>query len=94
MSQRVLATEEAQNAISQIRGILDGGFEQTISTLKSLGNTLSEPNVWDGSLAVDFRSNIWPQCTAALDKTLQQLNELHSKLVSIQSNIMQAGGNQ
>ena len=94
MSQRVLATEEAHATITQIKGILDGGFEQTITTLKSLGNTLSDPNVWDGTLAIDFRSNIWPQCTSALDQTLQQLNELHSKLVQIQGNIMQAGGNQ
>lgn len=93
MSQRVLATGDAISAITQIKSILDGGFEETISNLKAQGATLSDPNVWDGSLAITFRSDLWPACTKALDEALTSLNELHQKLSQIQQNIMAAGGN-
>jgi hypothetical protein len=61
--------------------------------LKQYGTTLSEPNVWDGLLAIEFRTSIWPSCTQSLDSTQNQLTELHQKLNSIQQNIMAAGGN-
>ena len=66
MSQRVLATPEAGEAITQVKGILDGGLQTTITNLKSQGTILSDPGVWDGALAADFRNNLWPQCTKAL----------------------------
>lgn len=94
MSQRVLATPEAGEAVTQVKGILDGGLQTTITNLKSQGTILSDPGVWDGMLAADFRNNLWPQCTKALDDALVSLNELQQKLQQIQGNIMQAGGNQ
>ena len=93
MSQRVLATDQAHQAITSIRAILDGNFEDTITRLRSEGTTLSDPNVWDGTLAVSFRNEIWPATTAALDAAHVKLNELHAQLTTIQQNIMQAGGN-
>jgi hypothetical protein len=90
---RVLATEEARQAITQIQTILNNGLAQTIGQLKSQGTNLSEPNVWDGQLAMEFRSSIWPQCSAALDSAQTQLQELHQKLQQIHQNIMAAGGN-
>ncbi len=93
MGGRVLASPEAQQAITQMQTILSSNFEGTISDLNNLGQTLSDPNVWDGNLASDFRGNIWPSCHTALTNALQQLQELQTKLNTIQTNIMSAGGN-
>jgi hypothetical protein len=93
MPTRVLATEESRTTITQIKSILDGGLQQNIQTLTRLGTTLSDPNVWDGTLAESFRSQIWPECKSSLDNSLRELNELHQKLQQIAQNIMQAGGN-
>ena len=93
MATRVLATEEARQAITQIETILNNGLAQTIGQLKTQGGNLSEPNIWDGGLAVEFRSNIWPQCSSALDNAQRQLQELQTKLQQIHGNIMAAGGN-
>ena len=93
MPQRVLATEESRSTITQIKQILDGGLQQNIQTLNRLGTTLSDPNVWDGTLAESFRSQIWPECKSSLETTQRELNELQQKLQTIAQNIMQAGGN-
>jgi hypothetical protein len=92
MTGRVLASDEARSAISQMQTILSSNFEG-ITDLNNLGQTLSEPNVWDGNLASDFRNNIWPSCHTALTNALTQLQELQTKLNTIQGNIMTAGGN-
>lgn len=93
MSGRVLASPEAQSAISRMQQILNSNFEGTISDLNNLGQELSDPSVWDGNLASDFRGNIWPSCHSALTNALSQLQELQTKLNTIQTNIMSAGGN-
>jgi uncharacterized protein YukE len=93
MAARVLATEEARSTITQVKSLLDGGLQQNIETLNRLGTTLSDANVWDGTLAESFRSQIWPECKSSLDTTQRELNELHQKLRTIAQNIMQAGGN-
>ena len=93
MATRVLATPEAAAAITQIEGILNGGLAETIQHLNQQGSILSEPNVWDGNLADDFRNNVWPSCSRALASAHTQLQDLQSKLKQIHANIMQAGGN-
>lgn len=93
MATRVLATPEAAAAISQIESILNSGLSETIQNLNTQGGILSEPNVWDGNLADDFRGHVWPSCSAALRDAHTQLLELQSKLKQIHANIMQAGGN-
>jgi uncharacterized protein YukE len=92
MASRVLATQEAKNAIAQINTIVNGGLEDQISALNTQGSTLSDPNIWDGPTAVDFRSNVWPQINSALQDTKGKLDELRTKLDTITSNIMAAGG--
>jgi uncharacterized protein YukE len=91
--QRVLATDESRTTITQMKSILEGGLQQNIQNLNRLGTTLSDPNVWDGTLAESFRSQIWPECKTSLETTHRELNELQQKLQSIAQNIMQAGGN-
>jgi uncharacterized protein YukE len=93
MPTRVLATEEARSTITQIKALLDGGLQQSIQTLNRLGTTLSDPNVWDGTLAESFRAQLWPECRSSLETTQRELGELHQKLQTIAQNIMQAGGN-
>ncbi len=93
MATRVLATPEAAAAIGQIESILNSGLTETIQSLNQQGGILSEPNVWDGNLADDFRGNVWPACSRALANAHTQLQELQGRLKTIHANIMQAGGN-
>ena len=89
---RVLATEEAKNAIRQLQSIINGGFTDQISQLDAQGKILSDSNVWDGPLAQTFRSSSWPETHTALMKAKQELEELRTQLDQISANIMSAGG--
>lgn len=89
---RVLSTEEAKSAISQIQRIIQGGLNDQIQALDVQGQILSQPNVWDGPLAQQFRSETWPQTKSALDKAQQELKELRAQLEKISRDIFTAGG--
>jgi hypothetical protein len=89
---RVLATDQAQTAVNQIQSILSGDLEATISKLDAQGKTLSDPNVWDGPLATQFRNTVWPEVDKSLRSTKQQLEGLRTRLDSIQRAIREAGG--
>lgn len=93
MADRVLSTPEAKTAITQIQGILNGQFLTSINQLETQGQQLSEPNVWDGNLAQQFRTDTWPQCSTALKNAHTQLVQLQQDLAKIAQNIMTAGGN-
>jgi len=92
MSSRVLSTDAAKAAIGQIQSIINGGLTDQIAALDSQGKILSEPNNWDGPLAETFRNDTWPTTNAALKNALQKLDELHSELKTISTNIFTAGG--
>lgn len=89
---RVLSTEEAKVAIQQIQNIVGGGFAEQISQLDTHGRTLSDPNVWDGPLAAQFRDSAWPETRSALERMRSELDELRSKLDQVAQNIFAAGG--
>ena len=89
---RVLSTDEAKSAIQQIQSIVNGGLADQISRLDAQGRTLSDPNVWDGPLASQFRSSTWPETKSALEKAKQELEELRTQLNAISQNIFSAGG--
>lgn len=89
---RVLATEQAKTAITQLQNIINGGFTEQIGQLDAQGKTLSDPEVWDGPLAQTFRNSTWPETKSALDKARTELEELRTQLNQISQNIMQAGG--
>lgn len=93
MSARVLSTEQAKTAIAQVQAIINGGLAEQISRLDAQGKVLSDPEVWDGQLASQFRDRTWPQTRTALDRARQELDELRSQLQRIAQNIMAAGGN-
>jgi len=89
---RVLSTEAAKAAISSMSSIINGGLADQISRLDQQGRQLSQPEVWDGSLAAQFRS-AWPQTSKSLQTVKAELEELRAKVESINANIMAAGGN-
>ena len=62
---RVLSSEEARTAITQMQTIINGGLTEQIHSLDVQGQRLSDPNVWDGKLAMDFRAR-WPETKWAL----------------------------
>ena len=93
MSVRVLSTDQGKAAITRLQSIVNGGLAEQIQALKAEGQTLSDPGVWDGLLAEDFRSNTWPSTATALDQTAEALEELRNRIQGINTDIMTAGGN-
>lgn len=89
---RVLSTEDAKTAIRQIQSIVGGSFTEQISQLDAQGRILSDPNVWDGPLAAQFRGSVWPETKGALDSVTRELEELRTQLDQIAQNIFTAGG--
>jgi uncharacterized protein YukE len=92
MPGRVLSTDDAKTSIQRIQAIVSTGLADQISQLNTEGTRLSQPDIWDGPLAEQFRGDIWPSTKSALDKARQQLEELQQKLQTIAQNIMSAGG--
>lgn len=92
MALRVLSTEAAKTAIVQVQSIVNGGLLDEIGKLDQQGRTLSNPEVWDGPLAQQFRDQTWPETKAALDRARVELDELRDQLQRISQNIMTAGG--
>lgn len=93
MSIRVLSSEQGKTSIARIQSILNGGLAEQIRALKAEGQILSDPNVWDGMLAEQFRSDTWPSASSSLDQTAQALEELRAGIHAINVDIMTAGGN-
>jgi uncharacterized protein YukE len=94
MSSRVLSTPEAKTAIKEMQSIVNGSLQDELNRLDKTGQTLSDPNVWDGNLAQQFRGDQWPSMKKALDDLTARLNELRERVQQINANIMSAGGNE
>jgi uncharacterized protein YukE len=92
MAARVLSTDQAKTAIQQVQAIINGGLSEQIARLDSQGKILSNPDVWDGPLAQQFRDQTWPETKSALDRAHQELDQLREQLARISQNIMTAGG--
>lgn len=93
MSVRVLSSEQGKTSISRMQSILTGGLAEQIAALKAEGQILSDPEVWDGLLASEFRSTTWPETSRTLEQTAEALEELRQRVQSITTDIMIAGGN-
>ena len=93
MSVRVLSSDQGKASISKLQTIVNGGLAEQIAALKAEGQLLSDPNVWDGMLAEDFRSNTWPATATTLDQMAEALEALRSRVQAINTDIMSAGGN-
>ncbi len=92
MPDRVLSTDQAKTSIQQVQGIINGGLAEQIAQLDAQGKILSDPNVWDGPLAQQFRDQTWPETRSALERAKQELDQLREQLQRISQNIMSAGG--
>ena len=92
MTDRVLSTGEAKQAIGKLRTIIQSDFMATIREMSAQGRILSEPNNWDGQLARKFRTT-WAETEKALNKAQSDLEELRRNIETINRNIMEAGGN-
>lgn len=91
MSDKVLSTEQGKQAISQMKGIINGGLMDQISQLVNQGNTLSDASVWDGPKATTFRDT-WSSISTELTQAQTKLNELAGQVDGINAEIMSAGG--
>jgi uncharacterized protein YukE len=92
MTDRVLSTGRAREAVQQLQKIVSGDLQAQIDALTRAGGTLCEPEAWDGQLAARFRGD-WPQQQQALMRAKQTLEQLQQQAQQINQNIMQAGGN-
>ena len=93
MSVRVLSSEQGKTSVSRMQSILMGGLAEQIAALKAEGQVLSDPEVWDGVLAAEFRSSTWPDTARTLEQTAEALEELRQRVHGITTDIMLAGGN-
>lgn len=91
MSGRVLTTPEAEQASSRMGTIISGQLAEDIRDLITQGDTLSEPNVWDGTHAATFRSG-WPNTRTQLNEALEQLGQLQTAVERVRTDIVTAGG--
>ena len=87
----VKTTEEARQAITKMKSIIDGPFQDSINNLEKYGTTLSNPNYWEGNLAAQFRNDQWPRMRTALNNLTTQLEELRARSHQININIFDAG---
>ncbi len=93
MATRVLSSEQGKTSITRMTALLNEGLAEQIKALQTEGTTLSDPNVWDGQKAEDFRSNTWPSASTSLNACAEALVTLSNTVKAINQDIMSAGGN-
>lgn len=93
MAVRVLSSDTGRASIQRVQSILNGGLAEQLSALRSEGQTLSDPAVWDGVRAEEFRSSTWPAASSGLQQAADAVEELRARIQMINQDIMSAGGN-
>jgi hypothetical protein len=89
---RVLADERAHELIAQLRTQVSEGLATQIEALITTGTELSQPDIWDGPRAEEFRT-LWAEnVSPALTTAKTQLDELGSRIAGITQAIADAGG--
>jgi uncharacterized protein YukE len=91
VSTTIKSTPQAIEAISRMRGVINGGLLDQVTALKREGDILSDVANWDGPLARQFTDS-WPQTHATLLSMRDQLEKLNIELERVQQNIQAAGG--
>lgn len=89
---RVLSTDIAKTSINTMASIINGDLTEQLRRLEHEGSALSQPDVWDGSLANQFRGT-WPVTARALQHAKNELELLRNNVERINADIMAAGGN-
>jgi hypothetical protein len=88
----VLTSAQAQDACTQFKTIVNGDLEGQIIALGKQGEILSQPDVWDGPYAQDFRGNIWPAAQKTLRDLKGELDQMQLSLEHISKEIFRSGG--
>jgi hypothetical protein len=87
----IKSTDQAHAEAAKMMSIITGEFPAIIGKLNNHGQTLSDPNHWDGPLAQRFRNEVWPQAKGDLEKIKTSLHDLQSQVQRILTNIDKAG---
>lgn len=88
---RVLAGPETIEQVNRMRQTVEGGLDAQLSALESAADRLSDPNVWDGPHAVQFRS-LWQEMAPRLRRSQADLSELRAWIHGVADSILIAGG--
>jgi hypothetical protein len=91
MSMRVLAGPEAIESATRMRQTIEGGLDTELSALEAAADRLSDPNVWDGPHAVQFRA-LWSDMAPRLRRAQADLVQLRSWVHAVADSILVAGG--
>jgi len=92
MSDRVLAGSEAVEQGNRMRQIIEDGLAAQLIDLETTAQRLSDPNVWDGPHAEQFRGN-WEEMGPRLRAAQADLVELRNWANAVTGSILTAGGN-
>lgn len=90
---RVVADGTAQSASKKFLSTLNNDLPNSLKALNDAGRDLTDPHHWDGNVAQDFRSNVWPKVQSDLTKMQSSLKDLQGQVDKILTGIMKAGGN-
>ncbi len=87
----IKSTDTAHAEAAKMMSIITSEFPAIIGKLNGHGQTLSDPNHWDGPLAARFRNEVWPQAKGDLEKIKNSLHDLQGQVQRILGNIDAAG---
>jgi hypothetical protein len=90
---RVLADSTAENASRKFLNTVNNELPNSLKALTDAGRDLADPQHWDGRVAQDFRSNVWPKVQSDLTRMQASLKDLQGQVDKILGDIMKAGGN-
>jgi hypothetical protein len=91
MSMRVLSSPEAIEKADVMRRVIEQGLVEQLTTLDQAAARLSDPNVWDGPHAVQFRG-VWGEVAPRLEAARTDLADLRHRIDAICGDILAAGG--
>ena len=91
MSMRVLAGPEAIEQANRMRQVIESGLDAQLAQLESAASRLSDPNVWDGPHAVQFRG-VWADIAPRLRQAQSDLAQLRTRVQAVADSILAAGG--
>ena len=91
MSMRVLAGPEAIEQANRMRQTIESGLDTQLAALEAAAGRLSDPNVWDGPHAVQFRG-LWSEVAPRLRQSQADRAQLRSWVHAVADSILVAGG--
>lgn len=86
MSDRILVSSQAEASVRKMQSITDGPLMEQINALAREASTLSQPNVWDGKSASQFRGE-WPEIHNKLKAVKEAVSQLRQAAQNVQDDI-------